>query len=66
MGRAAGLLLDVLNPELAVITEQSSLLNPEYLEEIRAAATGHSLAAATVLLNPLFRSPLQALGDATP
>ncbi|MGW6271816.1 ROK family protein [Streptomyces sp. NPDC055060] len=83
VGRAAGLLLDVLNPDLAVITEQSSLLHPEYLEEIRTAAVGHSLvcddperivvphagaaalpvAAVTVLLNPLFRSPLQALDD---
>ncbi|MFG2138355.1 ROK family protein [Streptomyces sp. NPDC048650] len=42
VGRATGLLLDVLNPELVVVTEQSSLLNPEYLEEIRAAATEHS------------------------
>ncbi|NGO11658.1 ROK family protein [Streptomyces sp. HC44] len=83
VGRATGLLLDVLNPDLVVVTEQSSLLNPEYLEEIREAATAHShvcddperiliphagpavllVAAATVVLNPLFRSPLQAFGN---
>ncbi|QKW10412.1 ROK family transcriptional regulator [Streptomyces sp. NA04227] len=83
VGRATGLLLDVFNPDLVVITEQSSLLDPVYLEEIRAAATGHShvcddperiviphagpeallVAAVTILLNPLFRSPLQALGS---
>ncbi|GGS39601.1 ROK family transcriptional regulator [Streptomyces parvus] len=38
VGRAAALLLDVLNPDLVVVTEHSSLLNPEYLEEIRGAA----------------------------
>ncbi|MYQ41094.1 Sugar kinase of the NBD/HSP70 family, may contain an N-terminal HTH domain [Streptomyces sp. LamerLS-316] len=38
VGRAAALLLDVLNPDLIVVTEHSSLLNPEYLEEIRGAA----------------------------
>ncbi|RFU87567.1 ROK family transcriptional regulator [Streptomyces triticagri] len=82
VGRATGLLLDVLNPEQVVITEQSSLLEAEYLAEIRAAAVAHShvcddperivvphagpaalpVAAVTVLLNPLFRSPLQTLG----
>ncbi|RII17793.1 N-acetylglucosamine repressor [Streptomyces sp. YIM 130001] len=88
VGRATGLLLDVLNPEQVVVTEQSSLLAAEYLAEIRAAAIAHShvcddperivvphagpaalpVAAVTVLLNPLFRSPLQSLGktDATP
>lgn len=35
MGRAVALLLDVLNPDLVVVTEQSSVLEPEYLEEIR-------------------------------
>ncbi|WP_420000042.1 ROK family protein [Streptomyces boninensis] len=79
VGRATGLLLDVLNPDLVVITEQSSVLHPGYLEEIRAAAIDHShvsedperivvphagpaalpVAAVTVLLNPLFRNPLQ-------
>ncbi|MCS0634845.1 ROK family protein [Streptomyces sp. LP05-1] len=38
VGRAAALLLDVLNPELVVVTEQSSVLNADYLEEIRGAA----------------------------
>ncbi|MCQ4206558.1 ROK family transcriptional regulator [Streptomyces longispororuber] len=79
VGRAAALLLDVLNPDLVVITEQSSILNSAYLEEIRGAAVDHShvcddperlvsphagpgvlpVAAGTVLLNPLFRNPLQ-------
>ncbi|MER5184740.1 ROK family transcriptional regulator [Streptomyces sp. NPDC002896] len=83
VGRATGLLLDVLNPDLVMVTEHSSLLNPEYLEEIRTAATTHShvcdnperiviphagpatilVAAATVMLNPLFRSPLQAFSN---
>ncbi|WP_329431590.1 ROK family transcriptional regulator [Streptomyces sp. NBC_01280] len=78
VGRATALLLDVLNPDLVVVTEHSSLVNPEYLEEIRGAAVDHShvcgdperivsphagttvlpVAAGTVLLNPLFRSPL--------
>lgn len=38
VGRATALLLDVLNPDLVVVTEHSSLLDPEYLEEIRGAA----------------------------
>ncbi|KPH97204.1 ROK family protein [Actinobacteria bacterium OK074] len=83
VGRATGLLLDVLNPELAVITEQSSMLREHYLADLREAAVGHShvcddperivvphagpsalpVAAATVVLNPLFRSPLQAFGN---
>ncbi|WP_328908251.1 ROK family transcriptional regulator [Streptomyces sp. NBC_00234] len=78
VGRAAALLLDVLNPDLVVVTEHSSLVNPEYLEEIRGAAVDLShvcedperivspyagtavlpVAAGTILLNPLFRSPL--------
>jgi predicted NBD/HSP70 family sugar kinase len=82
VGRATALLLDVLNPDLVVVTEQSSLLDPDYLEEIRGAAVDLShvcddperivsphagpgvlpVAAGTVLLNPLFRSPLQAFG----
>ncbi|WP_033318260.1 ROK family transcriptional regulator [Streptomyces yerevanensis] len=83
VGRATGLLLDVLNPDLVVVTEQSSLLQPEYLDDIRAAAVGQShvcddperivvphagpaallVAAATVVLNPLFKSPLQTFGN---
>ncbi|MEU6061218.1 ROK family protein [Streptomyces sp. NPDC047097] len=38
VGRAVALLLDVLNPEVLLVTEQSSLLEPSYLEEIRGAA----------------------------
>ncbi|WUW19696.1 ROK family protein [Streptomyces sp. NBC_01463] len=80
VGRAIALLLDVLNPDLVVVTEHSSLLNPDYLEEIRGAAVDLShvchdperivsphagtavlpVAAGTILLNPLFRSPLAA------
>ena len=83
VGRATGLLLDVLHPDLLVVTETSSTLQPEYLEEIRAAAITHAhvrddpdriqiphagpailvVAAATIALNPLFRSPLQAFAD---
>lgn len=83
VGRAVALLLDVLNPDLVVITEQSSLLNAAYLEEIRGAAVDHShvcddperlvgphagpgvlpVAAGTVLLNPLFRSPVREGGQ---
>ncbi|POX42530.1 NagC family transcriptional regulator [Streptomyces sp. Ru73] len=38
VGRAAALLMDVLNPDLVVVTEMSSLREPAYLEEIRGAA----------------------------
>ncbi|MFE3516135.1 ROK family protein [Streptomyces sp. NPDC059166] len=38
VGRAVALLLDVVNPDLVVVTEHSSLLDPDYLEEIRGAA----------------------------
>ncbi|MFI8992653.1 ROK family protein [Streptomyces sp. NPDC053542] len=38
VGRATALLLDVLNPDLVVITEISSARNPAYLAEIRGAA----------------------------
>ncbi|MCT9083222.1 ROK family transcriptional regulator [Streptomyces fulvoviolaceus] len=80
VGRATGLLLDVLNPDLVVITETSSSIQPEYLDEIRSAAIAHAhvcddpgrivvphagppvllVAAATIVLNPLFKNPLQA------
>ncbi|MFI0820856.1 ROK family protein [Streptomyces sp. NPDC021098] len=83
VGRATGLLLDVLNPDLVVVTERSSTLQPAYLDEIRAAAIAHAhvcddperivvphagpaallVAAATVVLNPLLTSPLQAVGN---
>ncbi|MET9290857.1 ROK family transcriptional regulator [Streptomyces sp. NPDC003077] len=42
VGRATALLLDVLNPDLVVITEQSSVLNPDYLEELRDTAVALS------------------------
>ncbi|MEU8759025.1 ROK family protein [Streptomyces sp. NPDC048659] len=81
VGRAVALLLDVLNPDLVVVTEQASVLNPDYLEEIRGAAVDLShvcddperivsphagpatlpVAAGTILLNPLFRNPIQGL-----
>ncbi|MFF3837896.1 ROK family protein [Streptomyces sp. NPDC001930] len=86
VGRAVALLLDVLNPDLVVVTEQSSVLAPEYLEEIRGAAIDLShvcddperivsphagpatlpVAAGTVLLNPLFRRPIEAVGELLP
>jgi len=82
VGRAAGLLLDVLNPDLLVVTESSLLFQGDYLDEIRAAAIAHAhvfddpdrivvphagpeallVAAATLVLDPMFRSPL-AFGD---
>lgn len=83
VGRAVALLLDVLNPDLVVVTEHSSVLDPDYLEEIRGAAIDLShvcddperivsphagpatlpVAAGTVLLNPLFRRPLQTVDE---
>ncbi|MFF9527239.1 ROK family protein [Streptomyces achromogenes] len=38
VGRAVALLLDVVNPDLVVVSEHASVLNAEYLEEIRGAA----------------------------
>ncbi|MFB7032411.1 ROK family protein, partial [Streptomyces sp. NPDC056295] len=86
VGRAVALLLDVLNPDLVVVTEQASVIEPEYLEEIRGAAIDLShvcgdperivsphagpatlpVAAGTVLLNPLFRRPLETLEELLP
>ncbi|MFD7977365.1 ROK family protein [Streptomyces sp. NPDC059071] len=83
VGRAVALLLDVLNPDLVVVTELASLLDPRYLEEIQGTAVDLShvchdperivsphagpatmpVAAGTVLLNPLFRNPLQSLEE---
>ncbi|MFE7515655.1 ROK family protein, partial [Streptomyces sp. NPDC057540] len=83
VGRAVALLLDVLNPDLVVVTEQSSVLEPDYLEEIRGAAIDLShvcddperivsphagpatlpVAAGTVLLNSLFRRPLETAAE---
>ncbi|MFE1268085.1 ROK family protein [Streptomyces sp. NPDC058757] len=83
VGRALALLLDVLNPDLVVVTEQASVLEPEYLEEIRGAAVDLShvcddperivsphagpatlpVAAGTVLLNHLFRRPLETFEE---
>ncbi len=42
VGRAIALLLDILNPDLVVITEFSSVREPAYLEEIRGAAVDAS------------------------
>ena len=43
VGRATGLLLEInLNPDLVVITERSSTLQPAYLDEIRTAAIAHA------------------------
>ncbi|MFJ5551710.1 ROK family protein [Streptomyces sp. NPDC093225] len=42
VGRAVALLLDVFNPDLVVVTEQSSLADPDYLAEIRSSALEHS------------------------
>ncbi|MEU9854702.1 ROK family protein [Streptomyces sp. NPDC047974] len=81
VGRALALLVDVLNPDLVVVTEQASVLEPDYLEEIRGAAIDLShvcddperivsphagpavlpVAAGTVLLNSLFKRPLETL-----
>ncbi|QFQ95224.1 ROK family transcriptional regulator [Streptomyces phaeolivaceus] len=44
VGRVAGLLLDLLNPDLIVLTELSSLLHPAYLGEVREAAIAQSRA----------------------
>ncbi|MFJ6938718.1 ROK family protein [Streptomyces sp. NPDC101132] len=42
VGRALALLIDVVNPDLAVVTEQACLADPEYLEEVREQALAHS------------------------
>ncbi|MCX5388694.1 ROK family transcriptional regulator [Streptomyces sp. NBC_00094] len=83
VGRAIALLLDVLNPDLVVVTEHASVLEPDYLEEIRGAAIDLShvcddperivsphagpatlpVAAGTVLLNSLFRRPLETVEE---
>ncbi|MEU7552233.1 ROK family transcriptional regulator [Streptomyces sp. NPDC044571] len=71
VGRAAALLLDVFNPAVMVVSELSSVLHEGYLEEIRQAAATQEgrivsphagpavlpVAAAAVLLDPLFRAP---------
>ncbi|WP_405978119.1 ROK family protein [Streptomyces sp. NBC_00158] len=44
VGRAAALLLDVFNPAVMVVTELSSVLHDEYLDEIRTAALERSRA----------------------
>ncbi|MEV7413901.1 ROK family transcriptional regulator [Streptomyces sp. NPDC089919] len=46
VGRAVALLLDVFNPDLVVVTEQSSLADPGTLAEVRAAALAHSRVCA--------------------
>ncbi|MFC8226099.1 hypothetical protein [Streptomyces sp. NPDC057287] len=40
VGRAGALFLDVLDPDLVVVTEHAGLLDSEFLEEIRGAAVG--------------------------
>ncbi|MET9964251.1 ROK family protein [Streptomyces sp. NPDC006326] len=71
VGRAAALLLDVFNPAVMVVSELSSVLHEGYLEEVRRAAAPREsrivaphagpavlpVAAAAVLLDPLFRAP---------
>ncbi|MGK5531847.1 ROK family protein [Streptomyces sp. URMC 129] len=42
VGRAAALLTDVLNPDLVLVTELSSILNPEYLEVMGAELVARS------------------------
>ncbi|MEV7611477.1 ROK family protein [Streptomyces sp. NPDC089799] len=42
VGRATALLLDVFNPAVMVVTELSSVLHEEYLEEVRTAAIAFS------------------------
>ncbi|MGW8375132.1 ROK family transcriptional regulator [Streptomyces sp. ODS28] len=42
VGRATGLLLDVLNPDLVVVTERAALTDDAYLAELRHAATAYS------------------------
>ncbi|MYX93682.1 sugar kinase, partial [Streptomyces sp. SID486] len=78
-GRAAGLLLDVLNPETVVVTEVGVLHFDDCLGALREAA-GKSRAAAvlptsfpdsvlavaggSVVLEALFRDPLGVSADA--
>ncbi|MFG2356158.1 ROK family protein [Streptomyces sp. NPDC048521] len=78
-GRAAGLLLDVLNPETVVVTELGVLHFEDCLNALREAA-GHRRAAAvlptsfpdsvlalaggSVVLDVLFRDPLGASPEA--
>ncbi|WP_079031916.1 ROK family protein [Streptomyces specialis] len=42
VGRAAALLTDVLNPDVVLVTEMSSLLNPEYLAVMGAELVARS------------------------
>ncbi len=47
VGRAVALLLDVLNPDLVVVTEQASVIEPDYLEEIRGPRSTSRTSAET-------------------
>ncbi|MEJ2857218.1 MULTISPECIES: ROK family transcriptional regulator [unclassified Saccharothrix] len=72
VGRAAGLLLDVINPEVLVVTEAGVIGFPECLDELRAqvgdradavvpTSFGHevlSVAAGSVVLDAVYGSPL--------
>ncbi|MFG2571347.1 ROK family protein [Streptomyces sp. NPDC048481] len=81
VGRAAGLLLDVLNPERVVVTEVGVLFREDCLaalrEEVgaqRAAAVSPSsfpdsvaaVAGGAVALDVLYRDPLTLSADAVP
>src|SRR5262249_48951642 len=78
-GRAAGLLLDVLNPETVVVTELGVLHFEDCLQALRGAAGNHRTAAilptsfpdsvlavagGSVALDVLFRDPLGASPEA--
>ncbi|NUT95492.1 MAG: sugar kinase, partial [Saccharothrix sp.] len=72
VGRAAGLLLDVINPEVLVITEAGVIDFPECLDEVRAQVGDRaaavvptsfggdvlSVAAGSVVLDAIYGSPL--------
>ncbi|MEU5694993.1 ROK family protein [Actinosynnema sp. NPDC020468] len=72
VGRAAGLLLDVINPEVLVVTEAGVICLPECLDEVRAqvgdrgesvvptsfGADVLSVAAGSVVLDTIYDHPL--------
>ncbi|OLZ65705.1 sugar kinase [Streptomyces sp. IMTB 2501] len=78
-GRAAGLLLDVLNPETVVVTEVGAIHREDCLAALREAAGKRrsaavlptsfpdsvlAVAGGSVLLDALFRDPLSASPEA--
>lgn len=78
-GRAAGLLLDVLNPETVVVTEVGVMHREDCLAALREAAGNHrsaavrptsfpdsvlAVAGGSVVLDALFRDPLGASPEA--